>query len=237
MTYSVNATMTTEMQKVEGTFPIDMYVINASYSGTDYMYYVNNNQDVVGWTLDTSGAITSGTTTYTAAPVMRDDLDSNIKAEISGVSVTVPNVDRVLESIIQSNDYLRGCEVYLITTFSEHLPSGTAAKFIGSNPDHNACMKEKFYIDSTSSDEKVIVFDGKSKFDIRGVIVPSRTFSVECQWALKDRYVGSECDPTSAINTASYPTCDGTLENCRERNNEARFGGFPSIPRRGIVIV
>jgi lambda family phage minor tail protein L len=237
MTYNVNATMSSELKKVEGAFPIDMYVINASYTGTDYMYYVNNNQDVVGWVLDSDGNITSATTTYTAAPVGREDLGSNIEAQISGVNVVIPNVNRMIESIIQTKNYLRGCEVYLITTFSTNLPSGSAAKFIGTDPDYRANLKEKFYIDSVTSDENAVVFSGKSKFDIRKISVPGRNFSAECQWALKGRYGELECDPDNSINTASFPNCDGTLENCRERDNQSRFGGFPSIPRRGISIV
>jgi len=121
--------------------------------------------------------------------------------------------------------------------FARHLPVGDGDKFLGASPDGNAYIKDKYYIDTLTSNENVITFVCKSKFDIKQIVVPGRRYSLECQWAIQGRYLGSECDIGSDIAVATYPTCDGTLENCRERNNDARFGGFVSIPRRGFLIV
>jgi lambda family phage minor tail protein L len=237
MTYDVNATMRQEMSKVEGAFPIDMYVINASPTGTDYLYYVNQNQDVVGYQLNASGEVINSTTLYNAVYSERGDLSSNIEAEITSVSISIPNVDRSIESIIQHNNYLRGCEVYIISTFAKHLPSGSGANYVGSDPDYRACLKEKFYIDSVTSNEESVTFDAKSKFDIRNIVLPGRTYSVECQWALRGYYRETECDPNGNISATTFPDCDGTLENCRERDNSERYGGFISIPKRGFVVL
>ena len=57
MSYNVNASVSQEQAKISGTFPIDMYVINASQSGTDYLYYANLNQDVYGYALNATGAV------------------------------------------------------------------------------------------------------------------------------------------------------------------------------------
>jgi lambda family phage minor tail protein L len=237
MTHSANATFVKEAGRVEGAFPIDMYVINASYSGTEYLYYVNMNQDVVGYQLNASGEITSATTTYTAIYSERAELDTNIESEISSVTVSIPNVNREIESIIQTRDYLRGCEVHLISSFAKHLPSGTGANYLGEDPDYRACLKEKFYVDSVTSNEEAVSFELKSKFDIKDMVVPARMFSKECQWAILGLYLGTECDVNGSINSASYPTCDGSLNDCRKRGNTKRFGGFASVPRRGFVVL
>jgi len=237
MVYSITATFQEEEVKLTGNTLIDMFVVNASQSGWDPLYYANWNQDIVGYSLNATGDVLPATTTYTGLPINRESLSSNIEGEISGLSISIPNVDRVVESVIQDQDYLRGRDIYILTMFSKHLPVGTDAKFIGTDPDYRSHIKEKYFVDSTYSDEDQVSFSVKSKFELRKIILPNRFYSLECQWNLRGDYLSSTCDYSGGINSASYPTCDGTLENCRERNNESRFGGFPTIPRRGIIIV
>jgi len=237
MTYNVTATYTTEAAKREGAHPIDMYVVNASLSGWEPLYYANINQDIYGFTLNSTSNLTNTETLYSGLPISRSDIDTNVAGEIGEISVTVPNTDRVMESVIQGRQYLRGRDIHVISGFAKHLPSGVTANHIGTSPDRHAFMKEKMYIDSVTSNEQVVVFTCRSKFNIKNVVLPKRSFYKECTWAIMGNYLGSECDPQDTINTASYPTCDGTLDNCRQRHNSGRFGGFPSIPRRGIVLV
>ena len=237
MTYNVTATYTTEAAKREGAHPIDMYVVNASLSGWEPLYYANVNQDIYGFTLNSTSNLTNTETLYSGLPISRSDIDTNVAGEIGEISVTVPNADRVMESVIQGRQYLRGRDIHVISGFAKHLPSGVTANHIGTSPDRHAFMKEKMYIDSVTSNEQVVVFTCRSKFNIKNVVLPKRSFYKECTWAIMGNYLGSECDPQDTINTASYPTCDGTLDNCRQRHNSGRFGGFPSIPRRGIVLV
>jgi len=232
MTYNVTATFSIEEAKLSGSYPLDMYVINASLSGVDYDYYVNLNQDVYGFQLNASGDVTSNEQLYKKAFVKREDLTSNTQGEIGNISISIPNVDRSLESIIQSRDFLRGCEVYVLTTFAPLLPSGSTAEHIGVDPDYRSVLKEKYYIDSTNSDENFVTFNCKSKFDIRGIIVPGRCHSRECQWEFRS----TECDPDGNI-AASWNDCDYTLESCRKRKNDSRFGGFVSIPQKAIIII
>jgi phage-related protein len=236
MVHDVTATFSTEQAKREGAYPIDMYIVNASPTGTDYMYYVNLNNDVVGYELNATGDVTSATTVYNRAWIDRDSIVSNTQEEIEGVSISIPNVDRAMESIIQSKNYLRGRDVYIVTFFADNLPSGDAAKFIGASPNHQSHIKEKYYVDNVDTNEQAVIFHCKSKFDIKYIQIPGRKFTHECQWYIKGLYLASECDYNGSINSASYPTCDGTLTNCTERGNEKRFGGFISIPSRRITI-
>lgn len=239
MAYSINtnATFASEQGKPSGAEPINMFVLNASKTGTNYQYYVNYNQNVYGYQLDSNGNPTSATQLYTGLPISLDAMKTETSGEISDISVAIPNVDRVAEAFIQSQDYLRGKEMYIMTAFAKNLPSGDSAFHIGSSPDKNAVMKEKLYIDATSSDETAVTFICKPKFTIKHVEIPGRTFARECHWALVGRYAATECDPLASINTASFATCDGTIDNCRQRQNIKRYGGFPAIPRRGITIV
>lgn len=237
MTYDVNATYTTEAAKIEGSYPIDMYVVNASLSGWEPLYFANLNQDVYGYSMNATEDLKATPTVYTGLPIERGDLSTNTAGEIGELSITIPNTDRVMESIIQSRKYLRGRDIHILSCFARHLPSGATSKHLGVEEDKNAVLKEKMYVDNVVSNEKAITFNCKSKFNIKNVVLPKRTFYRGCTWAMMGRYAATECSPQSTVNTASYPTCDGTLDSCRERKNSARFGGFPSIPNKAIYIV
>lgn len=234
MPYDVIATFIEEQVKLEGTHPIEMYVLNASYSGTDFRYYVNNNQDVYGYVLNASGEVGATEQLYTGLPLTRDDVQTNTTAEIGELNVSLPNVDRIMESLIQNNNYLRGNEVIVVTTFAKFLPSGSAAEYIGVTPDYRSHVQEKYYIDSVTSNETQVTFSCRSKFNIRKIILPSRKFTHECAWD----YNSVECSPQFSSDTsATYPTCNYTVENCRQRHNQERFGGWLGIPRDAIFMI
>lgn len=237
MAYNVSATFSQEQAKQQGAEPIQMYVLNASQSGIDYKYYINYNQDVYGYQLDANGNLTSATQLYTGLPIQMGGMKSDTGGEISDIQVTIPNTDRVAESFIQNQNYLRGKEMYIISTFAKSLPVGSAANYLGSAADKNAILKEKLIIDNAMSDDQTVSFICKPKFMIKNILVPNRFYSRECQWALKGKYAATECDPLASVNTASFPTCDGSLDNCKLRHNVKRFGGFPSIPTRGMTVV
>jgi lambda family phage minor tail protein L len=237
MAYTVTATYATEAAKLRGSYPVDMYVLNASLSGWEPLYYVNLNQDVYGYSMSSAGVLQAAEVVYTGLPIERGDVSTNTQGEIGEISISLPNTDRVIESIVQSRKYLRGRDVYFLSCFARHLPVGVTSKHIGVAEDKNSVLKEKMGIDSVTSNEKAITFNCKSKFNIKNVVLPRRTYYKECTWVYMGKYAATECNPQSTVNTASYPTCDGSLDNCRQRKNSARFGGFPSVPRKGFIIV
>ena len=236
MSYNVTASFSEEQAKLEGTFPIDMYVINASQSGWNPSYYANMNEDIYGYAMNASGNLTATETVYTKGKIEKGEFSTNTTGEISDVSISIPNTNRVMESIIQDYNYLRGCDIYLLTTFAKFLPTGVTYRHIGTTEDKNSVIKEKLYIDSTSSNESVVTFSCKPKFVLKNIVLPRRRFSKECFWALDDGYLGTECDPDGNINGTTFPTCDGTLDQCKARGNSARYGGFTGIPGRAIYI-
>ena len=225
MSIDVSATFSKEAVKKEGISILDMYILNASTDGFDPIYFANWNQNIRGFQMNATGDLLATTELYTGLPIERESIKNNLSGEISDVSISIPNVDRSMESYIQDYDYLRGRDVYVLTAFTKHLPSGNSANHIGSVPDRFAIMKEKLYIDGTVSNHEVVSFSCKPKFLIKNKVLPGRTFSRECSWD----YTSSECGITNATLLASYTTCDQTLEQCIERKNRSRFGGFVSI--------
>lgn len=235
--YTVTENFSKEQVKLDSVFPIELYCLNASNSGWEPLYYANINQDIYGYTVNASGNVGATEVIYTGLPIKSGNFQSDVQGEVPGLTISVPNTDRTIESLIQSRNYLRGNSCFKIIMYSVHLPSGSTSYHIGTDDDYTSHIKEKFYIDSCTSNQEVVVFSLQNKLNIKNITVPGRTYSRECDWALKGRYAGDECDPEENINTTTYPSCDGSLDSCRIRGNSERFGGFPSVPRRGIVIV
>ena len=231
MSYDINATFSSEQVKIEGSYPINMYVLNASVTGWDPLYYAELNQDVVGFTMQDGGTLTSSEQTYTGIPISSDDIKTSLEGDIPELNITVPNVDRTIESYIQNYNYLRNCEVYKITIFARHLPSGSTYAHIGTTPDYNSCIIESMYVDSVTSNEESVTFTCKPKFNIANAVLPRRRFTIECSWTYND--TACSVDPTVY---STYTTCNYSLDDCRMRQNESRFGGFPAIPKGSIWV-
>ena len=234
MTQDITATFLKEAVKRDGISIADMYVLNASISpGWDPIYFISYNQNIMGWEMNATGDLVNSATLYTGLPITRDAIKGGTSGEVPELTISVPNVDRTIESYIQNYDNLRGRDFYILTGFTKHLPSGASAGHIGSVPDRFAMMKEKLFIDSTTSNAEVVSFSCKPKFLIKNKVLPGRTFSRECQWV----YASAECGITNATLLASYPSCNKSLDNCIIRKNKSRFGGFPGIPNKAIIVI
>jgi len=202
----------------------------------NYLYFVKNDYNVIGWAMSAGEAINQEQE-YTAANIRREDLNFELEgtSKAATMRVSVANVDRIIEGFIQERTYLRGCNLYILTAFAKHFPSGIGYSYIGNAPDYLSNLVEKFVIDGAMSNQDVVTFNCKFKFLFRNVSLPGRVMDRDfCSWAVK--YKGPECDPTNSIDEGLYPTCDGTVDNCRKRGNSRRFGGFPGIPRTAIYV-
>jgi lambda family phage minor tail protein L len=202
----------------------------------NYLYFIKSEFNKVGYKMR-DGDLVNVEEVYFAANIRRENIEAELQSSSKGlvIRINIGNVDRVVESLIQNRVYLRGCNVYLVTMYAKHFPSGSGHLYIGSAPDYLSNIVEKLVIDSATSNEANVTFDCRYKFFFKDFQLPARIMDRNfCAWAR--RYKGPECDPTDAINGTTYPTCNGTLADCRERGNTRRFGGFPSIPKQAIYI-
>jgi lambda family phage minor tail protein L len=207
---------------------------NVKAQFANYQYFIDNLFNVFFFKMQ-SDALINTNQEYVRARIKRDNVKLGLQGEKNAIGVTFSNVDRVLESYVQNREYLRGCNIFIITAIKKYFPTGSGYRYIGTSSDKNSCMKERYYIDSVTSSEMEIKFVCSHKFSLREVQIPRRTYGrTFCSWA--ENYAGEECDPDDSINTVTYPTCDGSLMQCRARNNSRRFGGFPGIPKSGAII-
>ena len=204
---------------------------------TDYVYYIKAEHDIVFYKV-TAGELVNTEQLYDAASIQREEIKMDLKQDTRpSVNIGVGNVDRIIEGIIQDRTYLRGCYLYFINAWRKHFPSGVGYTYVGSVPDYNSYMIEKFEIDSADSNDQFVRFVCRYKFYFAEVELPGRTLDINhCAWS--EEYGGEECNPASLadLDFTTYPTCGGTLDECRKRGNTRRYGGYPAIPKSSIWV-
>lgn len=151
---------------------------------------------------------------YVHFPISHDGIEENTSGEINAVSLKVSNVSRLIQGHLELYE-LREHRVDILTIFSDLNEA-------------NAYLIDTFYIDSYNSNQNDATFVLTSKFDVASLELPRRKYNRNnCPWL----YKGVDCKSTS-----TDLTCSKTLTACRLKSNQINFGGFASIPPRGIFV-
>jgi len=152
---------------------------------------------------------------YVKCPITHETIGENTTGEIDSVSIKLGNASRLVQAYLEDYDW-RGKKVSIIQIFADKLD------------DADANITDTYYIDSYSSNQDNASFLLTSKFDILGIGLPTRKYSRNfCNWKFKSTECGYSAGETE---------CNKTLARCRVLANSERFGGFPSIPSKRIVI-
>lgn len=154
--------------------------------------------------------VTFDGTLYSAYPITFDRIGENSQGEIGQLRVSISNVNRIIQSYLEVYDFHKK-KVKITVVFRNLL----------SDPD---CKREDiFYVKGYTSNAQAATFTLSSRFDVLHLKIPLRTyFRTRCGWK---EFGGTECG-----YSGSETECNRTLQRCRELNNSARYGGFPSIP-------
>lgn len=132
---------------------------------------------------------------------------------------------------------LAGAKLTVINTLAQYLD---ATNFTDGNPqaDPNEYRKQVWFTEQKTGENALsVTFELSNPVDFEGSRIPSREITSYCHWALHGRYRMSECAylGTARFTEDGTPTdspeldrCGGRLSDCRIRNNEVRFGGYPS---------
>lgn len=132
---------------------------------------------------------------------------------------------------------LAGARLTVTNTLAQYLD---AANFTYGNPqaDPNEYRKQVWFTEQKTGENALsVTFELSNAVDFEGSRIPSREITSYCHWALHGRYRMSECaylgtarftEDGTPTDRADLDRCGGRLSDCRIRNNEARFGGFPS---------
>jgi lambda family phage minor tail protein L len=143
------------------------------------------------------------------------EITEDHKGKPQAVPLQVSNITQEAQAFVEEHNGLTGTMVTLRVVHSQHLGEPVPE------------LEEVFTVESTTCDSKWVNFYLGCDMSVQLRFPFRRVLKNFCAW--RDQYKGIECGYTGY----SGP-CDGTLKDCRERGNAARYGGEPSIPEGGL---
>lgn len=175
----------------------------------EIIHIVNNNED-----------ITWNATTYIAFPFSIDEMSESTSGEVSEFTIKVSNVNNVI------GNYLRQYDAYVKNNGFE--PISVTISVINTNNLDSATPEiqhKTVLIKPTLTRDTVT-------FTIGGVnaynkTINTRMFRNACRWKFKSVQCGYD-----GVET----TCNKTFARCKELANQSRFGGFPTIGNKGVLL-
>lgn len=195
---------------------------NAQVNKPIYLYTLfdydglGNNLNWCEWDSDIKFPNTTAGTTYEKAPITHNEIGENSQWQIDAVKIKTSNVSREIQAYLENYDF-RGKAILVRLVWFDKLD------------DPDCKLDFTYYIDNYTADQKYVEFTVLPKVDVINVVVPKRMYRRNyCDWV----FGSSECGHTIVTGE----TCNKTKQGCKLLNNYSRFGGFPAIPSRKIII-
>lgn len=177
---------------------------------------------------------------YTPIPIQTDGLEVRGDGKASTPTLALANsidgAQGAISALCLQFDDFAGAKLTVISTLAKYLDPENFES--GNAQAANEYKKQIWYIEQKTSENKSVVsFELSNPVDFADARIPSREITNYCHWAVHGRYRGQECQymGTARFTSKRQPTtnpaqdkCGGRLADCRLRNNEIRFGGFPS---------
>lgn len=154
--------------------------------------------------------------TYTPVPFEIEPTESGSGGEIPTVTLRLSNVTRMAMTYIEQTSGLVGRTVVVRVVNSAYLSENYSE------------LTMTFDILGTEVNAQWVVFTLGAPSPLNKRFPLYRYLANHCQW----EYKGIECGYSGDL-----PTCKKTLEDCRNHNNSARFGGFIGLLRGQLRVV
>jgi lambda family phage minor tail protein L len=152
---------------------------------------------------------------YEHAGISHDEIGENAQGQIDGVKVKTSNISREIQANLETYDF-RGKKLRVRLVWYDKLD------------DPDCKLDFIYFIDSYTADQEFVEFTLLPKTDVLSVVLPTRNYSRHyCGWIFKS----SECG-----YAGGETICNKTKQRCKELDNYQRFGGFPGIPSRTVII-
>jgi len=161
---------------------------------------------------------------WTPFPFELDDSSEDSKGELPSLTIRVSNVTRSIQYYLEQGQGGIGSTVTLYVVHSKHLDQW--------DPE----VEEVFEVIDSGTNSQWATFSLGAGYPTMARRPERRIMKNSCPF----KYGGVECGVTAAVMNV-YPTCNGTLSDCRQRgprnpDGSLRFGGEPTIPQGGLYV-
>lgn len=173
--------------------------------GSEIIRIVRNDEDIE-W----------GGNTWTAFPFSLDLIESTVAGEIPRLTVVASNVQGILYGLVSQYEGGVDADITIRVVHSKHLLE-------------SAYMQESYSVTKVTYNAEEISFSLGANLMLSKRVPEKRYMKDHCPF----KYGDTDCD-VSEGKKAEFPTCNKTFANCIERENQVRYGGFPTIEQGGI---
>ena len=233
---STPTTITSEIQKLEPSAILELFIMDASAFGGDVLRFhagTNGLRQNVVWQGNT----------YTAFPIQASGFDFSGNGQLPRPKLQVANITGAISLLVLTYDDLLGAKVTRKRTLAKYLD---AANFTGGvNPTADPLAEfadDIFVIDRKATETRDMVeFELAAAFDVAGVQLPRRQIIQNvCVW----RYRGTECGYTgttyfdandASVASAGLDVCGKRLSSCKARFGASAPLPFGSFPAAGLL--
>ncbi len=229
-------TITSEIQKLEPSAIIELFVLDATSIGSDVFRFhagTNGLRQSIVWQGNT----------YMPFPVKAFGFDMSGNGQLPRPKLQMANVTGAITLLVLQYEDMLGAKVTRKRTLAKYLD---AVNFTGGmNPTADSTAEfpdDVFFIDRKVTETRdVVEFELAAAFDVAGVQLPRRQIIQNvCVW----RYRGGECgySGTNYFDANDQPVASAGLDVCGKRLSscKARFGAnsplpFGSFPAAGLT--
>lgn len=222
-------TIRAEIQKLEPSALVEMFVLDATIVGGDILYF-HSGVNILNNTIHWQGI------EYTRYPVQATGFEWTSKGKLPRPTMRVSNISGVLGAYLKDYEALIGCTVTRKRTLVKYLDGSNFPGGINATADPTAHFNDEiYYIDRKAQENKIYIeFELAASFDVTGVMLPRRqVIQNVCPWA----YRGAECGYAGppVADATDHPTTDPGSDACGKRlkSCELRFGAKKPLPYGG----
>ncbi|AKG09055.1 tail protein [Moraxella bovoculi] len=203
---------------------ITLYELDARRLGADIYRFHGHNDGVIRFRGQD----------YTPIAITSDGLEMRSDGKASTPSLSVADnlngVQGAISALCRLYDDLAGAKLTITQTLAEYLTSADDANY----------RQQEWYIEQKTTENPmagVVEFELSNPVDFAGQKIPVRNITTYCHWAMCGKYRGEECGYTGTkrftmdgkiTDDPSLDACGGTMPDCKLRDNEDSFGGFPA---------
>jgi hypothetical protein len=227
----MNEDIAVEIQKLEPSAIIELFVLDATSFGGD-TYYFHAGTNGLRQTLTWQGQ------EYSPFPVQITGFEFSAGGQLPRPKMLVSNVTGIITALVLAYQDLLGAKVIRKRTMLKYLDAVNFPDSINPTADPTAEFPDDvYYIDhKTGENKQVVEFDLSASFDVQGIKLPRRQIIQNlCPW----KYRSAECSYAGtnyfdkndvAVGTLAQDVCGKRLSSC-----EARFGTSAELPFGGFV--